>query len=126
MDSINRPWLTHTHRRTSTSGESISLEFDKYKSWYKIDLDGEFITKYNDPPIRRRILKIRRKKPIVVEDLPYKETVKVEPEKVLIKHNIVTRMGVRMFLVTTFVLAGYFGYIYINFDSTKDYIYGVF
>lgn len=126
MDLTSPTWLTHTHRRTGTSDDRIGLEFDKYKSWYKIDLDGEYITKYNDPPIRRRISKICRKKPIVVEDLPYKETVKVEPKNVRHSHNIVAKMGVRMVLVTSFVLAGYFGYIYIHFDTTKAYIYGVF
>ncbi|CAF4913981.1 unnamed protein product [Pieris macdunnoughi] len=59
-------------------------KFEKCHSWYKVDIDGDFITKYQAVPIKKMRLKQKYHKPIIISE---------KPEKLVYPHGIITNLS---------------------------------
>lgn len=92
----------------STSKEYMQVRsktrFKTYKSWYKVDLDGEFITKYNkkNESAKKKITKERNEEEMTPEEMIRKS--------LAMPHAVVLEVGVHSIFILLFMLISYYGF----------------
>ncbi|XP_047039906.1 uncharacterized protein LOC124644520 [Helicoverpa zea] len=111
---------------------SKSAEFDKHKSWYKVDIDGDYITKNtkskNTPKKNINKTKNRSKekprrlaKPVIseqkavvlVKDMKIVKTFEEKPESLSKTHALMFRLGVHLCFSLVMLLTAYYGFSYV-------------
>lgn len=119
--------------------------FDKHKSWYKMDIDGEYITKNKEKytpkkkSFRTSLEKVRRakrricaQKTEVLNEVSTKITTYTKPESLRKSHEVIFKLGIHLCFSILMLLTAYCGFSYvlptqiISFNLSKLEIEGVF
>lgn len=108
--------LTHSNSRI--------IIFDKHKSWYKMDIDGDFITKTSkcSLPAKKKVRttdkKIRRPRPVYHKPVIPHEKIVIKniddkPESLSKSHEFIFRLGIHLCISLGMLITAYCGFSYV-------------
>lgn len=103
------------------SNSKITI-FDKHKSWYKMDIDGDFITKTSkcSLPAKKKVVttkKVRRPRPVYVKPAALEKNINKnvdeKPDSLSKSHEFVFRLGVHLCISLAMLITAYCGFSYV-------------